>query len=206
MNNQNNPLKDINVPQSENNPQDNSPDINKKAYTELIQNEIKFLLAHIRPDALELSHIIAVLKASIQYHYPQEVPQVKSVEESKVIRAYSLFHVLWGDSKEKIYSKQLWGELQCILSEIISVKPFKINADHKNADQSRIEELEYKLTSLQVKHSLLEAENAKYREALTDLVNLKAHKEICGKDDHYTKWQPKVWKQAEQALKPKGDG
>ena len=42
--------------------------------------------------------------------------------------------------------------------------------------------------------------------ALGALVALKAHKDIRGKDDHYTRNQPAAWEQARAALKEKPDG
>lgn len=46
--------------------------LNKEAYSGLIKHDIKFLLAHIRPDALELIHVIDILNQSIQLNYPEQ--------------------------------------------------------------------------------------------------------------------------------------
>lgn len=80
--------------------------------------------------------------------------------EQNVKRAYSLFHVLWGDSKDKVYSKQLWSDLQSLLSEIICVKPFRIHPDHKTIDQIQVLELESENTALKLENERLKEANA----------------------------------------------
>lgn len=54
--------------------------------------------------------------------------------------------------------------------------------------------------SLQQHLADMEIQVKQKNEALKDLINLKGHKEICGKDDHYIKWQPIVWDNAAKAL------
>lgn len=46
-----------------------------------------------------------------------------------------------------------------------------------------------------------DAEIARLKKALLNLVHLKAHKETYGKDEYYEKEQPLAWQQATEALK-----
>lgn len=143
----------------------------------------------------------------------QEVPQVNARMENEPKEIYLVCYDLSETDKNYLPEDNDFDSLD---GENVLWSPNDIGGmgTIKYVHHSRISELEsdldhccslYKTDTdfLKDKVAELEKQSAVYREALTDLVNLKAHKELCGKDDHYNKWQPKTWENAEQALNRK---
>lgn len=69
--------------------------LNKKAYKELIDEDVKFLIKHC-PRTLERSHIIEVLNHSVNLRYPEKVLLISKMQQVPLalLKPYDSFYLI----------------------------------------------------------------------------------------------------------------